>query len=222
MSVFCLNSKTIWKQVSHLPSNVFLELPYAAAFLSQLTWNIDVLLANSFSVSLQSGQNRQNQFLDVKVDSLHSTAMDQSSTLEIPFSIFQPFLSREESRNAPNFSCRFFPWLSNCLVAEYLWLFPRVLVKLILTVFIVYSLLLLLYRNMPFSPMSLFLYFLNHDFFSFFGHIYNDCFDVFVEWHIWAFSQAVSVAFLFSCARIILSCFFAYLIILLLKTGHFR
>lgn len=65
-----------------------------------------VLATILLSVSSQVKRDK-NQFLEIKVGSLHSRAMNQSFTLGIPAAISKPFMSREESRKAANFSYHF-------------------------------------------------------------------------------------------------------------------
>lgn len=52
----------------------------------------------------------------------------------------------------------------------------------------------------------------NHSFHSFFEHIYNDYFEVFVKFNIWLLPKVLSVSYSFSSAWVIRSCFFACLV----------
>lgn len=67
--------------------------------------------------------------------------MDQSFILGIPAAISKPFLSREQSGSAASFPHHFkvvFFLTQECLVVAYLWLFSRVLMKLLSMVFTVF------------------------------------------------------------------------------------
>lgn len=59
-------------------------------------------------------------------------------------------------------------------------------------------------------------------FLSFFEHICNSYFEDFVKFDIWLLSQAVPGLFFSPSGWVVLSCFLAWLIFFLLKTGHFR